>query len=134
MVNWLSNYVIENKPKSQSSPKPGSPNMDKSKSKNKNKNPSSFFPNNETQAKSPQNGIAKESYLPPNSQELLFKKVDEIDFNCFEYYTNSDKNGLVYLMYHLFEKASLFDKLHIEPSYFINFITKIQKGYVFLNN
>lgn len=116
MVNWLSNYVIENKPKNLTSPL----NLERGNIRTA----SCFFPN-EFQPTQPE---SKQDFLPANSQELLFKKVDEIDFNCFEYYTNSDKNGLVYLMYHLFQKASLFDKLKINSTFFINFITKIQKG------
>ena len=88
MLNWISNYVIENK-------KPTNSN-DKKQQGISNEIPAissrKFYKDD------------REFKLPANSQEHLFKKIDDIDFNCFEYYTNSEKNGLVFLTYFLFDK------------------------------
>jgi len=118
MINWISNYVIEGKTK----PSNSFPKKDK-----KELNLSNF--NNDILPLTPQrnsNGF-NEFSLPTNSEQL-FNKVDDLDFNCFEYYESSRNNGLVCLMYYLFERVDLFEKLKISPKLFVNFVTKIQKG------
>ena len=115
MLNWISNYVIENKKPTNDKKQQGFPSISKEIPPASRK----FDKDNQ------------EFKLPANSKELLFKKIDDIDFNCFEYYTNSEKNGLVILTYFLFDKYSLFEKLNINSSLFVNFMSKIQKGYSF---
>lgn len=110
MLNWISNYVIQSKNKS---PKT---------SPNKRQENSVFqFPETKIQS------IPEELTITTQQQEIIFKKVDDLDFNCFDY-ANQQPNGLVHLMFYLFEKLCLFDKLNIHASLFVNFIHKIQKG------
>ena len=122
MLNWISNYVIEKRPKTNSI----------SKSDKKTGEGSTF--NNEllVQASHRNSDGNYDFNLPSNSIEL-FRRVDDLDFNCFEFYEASQKNGLVCLMYYFFNRLDLFGKLKISQKLFVNFITKIQKGSVLLS-
>jgi hypothetical protein len=66
----------------------------------------------------------------PDALSYLNKEADTIEFNCFYFNKLSEKNDLVFLSYHLFDKRSLFDELDIESEVFIKFMTKIQNGYL----
>ena len=122
MLNWISNYVIEKRPKTNSI----------SKSDKKTGEGSTF--NNEllVQASHRNSDGNYDFNLPSNSIEL-FRRVEDLDFNCFEFYEASQKNGLVCLMYYFFNRLDLFGKLKISQKLFVNFITKIQKGSVLLS-
>ena len=121
MLNWISNYVIEKRPKTNSI------------SKSEKKTEGSTF-NNELLVQASHTHRNSDGNcdftLPLNSVEL-FRRVDDLDFNCFEFYEASQKNGLVCLMYYFFDRLDLFGKLKISQKMFVNFITKIQKGSVF---
>ena len=113
MLNWISNYVMQNKKKTSSTDDTKclqSPDLINGKIKK-------------------YAGIPKDLNIPSKSMELL-RKVDDLDFNCFEYDATCEMNGLVYLMFHLFEKNMLFEKLNINQTLFMNFLGKIQKGYL----
>lgn len=120
MLNWISNYVIEKRPKTNSI------------SKSDKKTGEGSLLNNELliQASHRNSDGICDFNLPSNAIEL-FRRVDDLDFNCFEFHEACQKNGLVCLMYYFFERMDLFGKLKISQKLFVNFITKIQKGFVF---
>lgn len=122
MLNWISNYVIEKRPKTNSI----------SKSDKKTGEGSTF--NNELLVQAShthRNSEGNSDFTLPSNSIELFRRVDDLDFNCFEFHEASHKNGLVCLMYHFFDRLDLFGKLKISQKLFVNFITKIQKGFVF---
>lgn len=112
MINWISNYVIESRNKSNSLKK-GENNAD--------------FPDISLKIPQKPAEIPDELRLSLAEKESLFKKVDDLDFNCFEY-SNTRANGLVNLMYFLFDRHNLFEKLSINQGVFAAFVSKIQKG------
>ena len=58
----------------------------------------------------------------------MLSKVNDIDFNCFEFDKQCKGDGLSTLVMNLFQTNDLFEKLNIEPIVLNKFIKVIQNG------
>ncbi|KRX06400.1 hypothetical protein PPERSA_05013 [Pseudocohnilembus persalinus] len=65
----------------------------------------------------------------PNKALIMFEKVNNIDFNCFELQKITKGQELSYLLIYLFEINDLYTELSINPKTLKNFALAIQNGY-----
>ncbi|EGR33942.1 hypothetical protein IMG5_030060 [Ichthyophthirius multifiliis] len=66
----------------------------------------------------------------PKELEISFVKIEDENFNVFDFFDKNDKENLPFLLIFLFGKFRIFDQENFDPFFLFNWASNIENGYL----